>query len=82
MSTAEHQRRWRVKQRGQGGRPVTLWLYPSTLDQLSRVCQKTAAPRAFTLRRALEFAFMTAHDPYWHTVRQEWEALASRRGKG
>jgi len=78
MSNAKHQAAWRARQREQGCRPVTLWLPPFTLSRLSQVCQYTKAPGAFTLRRAIEFAFGKARDHYWYMVRQEWEGRKRR----
>lgn len=73
MSNAKHQSAWRARQRDRGRRPVTLWLDPFPLSRLSQVCQYTKAPRTFTLRRAIDFAFGTPRDAYWQRVRQEWE---------
>ncbi len=78
MSNAKHQAAWRARRRAQGSRPVTLWLNQFTLARLSQVCQNAHAPKSFVLRRALDFAFARARDPYWHTVRQEWEAQKRR----
>ena len=82
MSNAKHQATWRARQRERGSRPVTLWLNQSALSRLSQVCQYTKAPRAFTLRSAIDFAFGKARDAYWQTVRQEWENQRQGRRKG
>ena len=59
-----------------------MWLNQSTLCRLSQVCQYSKAPRAVTLRSALDFAFGKARDAYWQRVRQEWESRRQGRRKG
>ena len=81
MSGRERQARWRAQRRERGSRPLTIWLNQSTLHRLEQLSQQTKAPSAYTLQRAIDFAFGNARDAYWYTVRQEWAARNGKQGE-
>lgn len=81
MSGRERQARWRAQRRERGSRPLTIWLNQSTLHRLEQLSQQTKAPSAYTLQRAIDFAFGNARDAYWYTVRQEWAARNGTQGE-